>query len=181
MMARTVFLPFILALAALALPPTNAGAQPARAAFADRFAAALTAVPPATDQDVTGSIYVPAYPEVVLSGGRVRASFNVTLSIHNTSGTKPLVLRGIGLYDGAGQLVQAYLDKPVALRPFGTAEVALAVTDGRGGSGANFLVDWAGAAPIAEPLAETVMMGQIGTASYAFVSQGRATRLIERR
>ena len=108
----------------------------------------------------------------------MQANFTVTLSVHNTSDAKPLVLRRIAYFDTGGRLVQAYLDTAVALKPFGTIEVAVPVTDLRGGTGANFLVEWAAAGAIAEPLAETVSMGQVGTASYAFVSQGRAIRLV---
>ena len=146
-----------------------------------RFAATLTDPPPMSEQTLSGALYVPAYSTILLSGGRVQANFTVTLSVHNTSDTKPLVLRRIAYFDSAGKLVQAYLDRQVALKPFGTIEVAVPVTDLRGGTGANFLVEWAAAGAIAEPLAETVMMGQVGTASYAFVSQGRAIRLVGER
>ena len=165
------------ALCGLLLAGLPAAAQPSSSPLAP-FSSSLMALPPAADLNVGGAIYVPAYSSLLISGGRLQANFSVTLSVHNTSQTKPLVVRQIGYYDTSGSLVQSYLDRPVALRPFGTVEVAVRVTDPRGGSGANFLVEWSGSAPIAEPLAETLMMGQIGTASYSFVSQGRAIRTV---
>ena len=75
------------------------------------FAASLTAVP-AAPLSVTGSIYVPAYSSVSIVQGKVRADFSVTLSIHNASQDKPLLLRRIAYFDTAGQLVETYLQNP---------------------------------------------------------------------
>ena len=51
-------------------------------------------------------------------------------------------------------------------------------SDIRGGTGANFVVDWAAAGEIAEPAVEALMVGGIGAGHYAFISQGRPVRLI---
>jgi hypothetical protein len=67
----------------------------------------------------------------------------------------------------------------VALKPLGTIEMFVANEDLRGGTGANFVVDWAADGPMSEPVVEAVMIGVLGTTSYSFVSQGRNTRLIE--
>jgi hypothetical protein len=50
------------------------------------------------------------------------------------------------------------------------------VNDLRGGTGANFIVEWASPSTVAEPVIEAVMIGTIGTTSYSFVSQGRSVR-----
>src|SRR3712207_9234963 len=108
--------------------------------------------------------------------GGLSVNFSVTLSIHNTSAEKPLVVERIAYYDTAGGLVQDYLTAPVAVRPFGTIEVFVAVDDVRGGRGANFVIDWAAAEPIAEPIMETLILGSSGTHGYSFVGQGRPIR-----
>jgi hypothetical protein len=51
--------------------------------------------------------------------------------------------------------------------------------DRRGGTGANFVVDWAADGPISEPVIETVMIGTQGNATYSFVSSGRPERIVE--
>jgi hypothetical protein len=66
----------------------------------------------------------------------------------------------------------------IALRPFATVEVSIATSDVRGGTGANFLVDWAATGEIAEPAVEALMVGSVGPGHYAFVSQGRPMRII---
>ena len=50
----------------------------------------------------------------------------MTLSIHNTSQTKPLILKRIDYFDTSGALVQAYLPEPVASN---RASYAACVTD----------------------------------------------------
>jgi len=141
--------------------------------------AALTALPDAAALTARGAIYVPAYANIRTGSRRTRIDLAATLAIHNTSDQKPLVIDKIDYFDSTGKLVERFLDAPVALKPLGTIEVFIAADDNRGGSGANFVVSWAGNGPIAEPLAETVMIGVIGTTSYSFVSQGRPIRSVD--
>jgi hypothetical protein len=141
------------------------------------FAGSLTALP-AENLAVTGSFYVPVYSSVSMSHGKLRADFSVTLSVHNASETRPLVLKRIAYFDTAGKMVESYLKAPIALKPFSTVEVFIATTDVRGGTGANFAVDWAAAGEIAEPAVEALMVGSIGAGHYAFISQGRPIRLV---
>jgi uncharacterized protein DUF3124 len=165
------------ALCCLLLGPVSAGfAQPAPA-IEQGFAGSLTTMP-SENLGVTGAFYVPAYSSVSLSQGRLRADFSVTLSIHNTSETRPLVLKRIAYFDTSGKLVESYLKSPVAMKPFATIEVFIPATDVRGGTGANFIVDWAASGEIAEPVVEALMVGGVANAHYAFVSQGRPTRTV---
>jgi len=152
-------------------------AASAQAGLEQRFATSLTALP-SEKLGVTGSFYVPAYSSVSLSEGRLRADFSVTLNIHNASETRPLVLRRIAYFDTNGKPVQSYLKEPVALKPFATIEVFIPTTDVRGGTGANFIVDWAADGPIAEPVIEALMLGGLGTGQYAFISQGRPVKIV---
>jgi Protein of unknown function (DUF3124) len=150
----------------------------ARAAGIEQdFANSLTALPAETPS-ITGSFYVPVYSSVSMSQGKSRADFSVTLSIHNASETRPLVLRRIAYFDTAGKIVESYLKAPVALKPVSTVEVFIAAADVRGGTGANFMVDWAATGEIAEPVVEALMFGQLGSGHYAFISQGRPIRIV---
>ncbi|HEX2136932.1 MAG TPA: DUF3124 domain-containing protein [Microvirga sp.] len=142
------------------------------------FQASLAEAAPAA-ATVRGTVYVPAYSAMRVGSGRGRIELATTLSIHNTSRDKPLLLERVDYHNTEGELVQAHLDKPVALKPLGTIEMFVANEDLRGGTGANFVVDWAADGPMSEPVVEAVMIGVVGTTSYSFVSQGRNTRLIE--
>jgi hypothetical protein len=141
------------------------------------FANSLTTLP-SGNLGVSGAFYVPVYSSVSMSQGKLRADFSVTLSVHNTSETKLLVLKRIAYFDTSGKMVESYLKAPIALKPFSTIEVFIATSDVRGGTGANFVVDWAATGEIAEPAVEALMVGGVGNAHYAFVSQGRPIRIV---
>ena len=64
------------------------------------------------------------------------------------------------------------------MKPFAAIEIYIAQTDVRGGTDANFVVEWAAAGPIAEPVMEALMVGGIGAGHYAFISQGRPVRIV---
>jgi len=172
--AGGVFLAILACL--LTLRMTQALAQ-SPGSIEQNFANSLTSVP-AGDISVTGAFYVPVYSSVSMSQGKLRADFSVTLSVHNASETKPLVLKRIAYFDTSGKMVESYLKSPVALKPFATVEVVIATTDTRGGTGANFAVDWAAAGEIAEPVVEALMVGSVGAGHYAFITQGRPVRLL---
>lgn len=141
------------------------------------FAGSLTTMP-TEGLAVTGSIYVPVYSSVAMSQGKVRADFSVTLSVHNASESRPLVVKRIAYFDTAGRMVESYLKSPIAIKPFSTVEVFIATTDVRGGTGANFVVDWAATSEIAEPVVEALMIGGVGAGHYAFVSVGRPIKVV---
>lgn len=170
---KACFLGLSVCILMLQMPP--AGAQ--GGIIEQNFASSLTAVP-AEPLAVSGAFYVPVYSSVSMSQGKLRADFSVTLSVHNTSETRPLVLKRIAYFDTAGKMVESYLKAPVALKPFSTIEVFIAAADVRGGTGANFVVDWAAAGEIAEPAVEALMVGGVGAGHYAFISQGRPIRLV---
>jgi hypothetical protein len=169
------FFPAILA-CLLAMPTPAAQAQ-AAAGIEQTFSGSLTAMP-TENLAVTGAFYVPVYSSVSMSQGKSRADFSVTLSIHNASETRPLVLRRIAYFDTGGKMVESYLKAPVALKPFSTIEVFVPTTDVRGGTGANFVVDWAATGEIVEPVVEALMVGGLGSGHYAFISQGRPIRVV---
>jgi Protein of unknown function (DUF3124) len=160
----------------LTIQPPAARAQTAPG-IEQTFAGSLTAMPPET-LGVAGAFYVPVYSSVSMSQGKLRADFSVTLSIHNASETRPLVLRRIAYFDTGGKMVESYLKAPVALKPFATIEVFVPTTDVRGGTGANFVVDWAATSDIAEPVVEALMVGGLGSGHYAFITQGRPVKMV---
>jgi Protein of unknown function (DUF3124) len=141
------------------------------------FRESLAEVSP-MEAKVRRTVYVPAYSAIRVMSGRGRINLATTLSIHNTSGEKPLVLERVDYHNTHGELVQAHLERAVVLKPLGTIEMFVAHEDLRGGTGANFVIDWAADGPISEPVVEAVMMGVWGTTSYSFVSQGRTATIV---
>ncbi|MBJ6126031.1 DUF3124 domain-containing protein [Microvirga splendida] len=142
------------------------------------FQTSLAETYPANSQ-VRRTVYVPAYPAIRIMSGRSRIDLATTLSIHNTSRERPLLLERVDYHDTDGELIQGYLEEPVALRPLGTIEMFVAREDRRAGTGANFMVEWAADGPITEPVIEAVMIGTQGNATYSFVSPGRPQRIVQ--
>ena len=164
----------LLCLLAIHVPVARAQTAPG---IEQTFANSLTTIP-TENLGVAGAFYIPAYSSVSMSQGKTRADFSVTLSIHNASETRPLVLKRIAYFDTGGKMVESYLKAPIALKPFSTVEVFVPTTDVRGGTGANFVVDWAATGEIAEPVVEALMLGGLGSGHYAFVSQGRPIKVV---
>ncbi|QQO13297.1 DUF3124 domain-containing protein [Bradyrhizobium diazoefficiens] len=172
-------MPIVLWLMALLGPFAPAIAQP-KVNIEQAFADSLTALPK-QELTVSGGFYVPAYSSVAMSQGKLRVDFSVTLSVHNASETEALVVKRIAYFDTAGKQVETYLKAPVALKPLATISIFIPTDDVRGGTGANFLVDWAATGEISEPVVEALMVGGVANAHYAFISQGRPTRTVGRK
>ncbi|MFD2183140.1 DUF3124 domain-containing protein [Rhodoplanes azumiensis] len=146
---------------------------PARAEQAVMLLPDATMSVPAGPPAARGRTLVPLHSTVVAGGGRTRINFSGLLSIHNASSTDPLVIEAIEYRDQTGRLVETTLDKPVALKPYASAQVVIAQEDVRGGIGASFVVDWSSPAAGGEPVIEAVMVAVQGTQGYSFVSAGR--------
>jgi hypothetical protein len=138
------------------------------------FADSLVEPPSAAAEASRGALYAPAYSSLFSGAGRARVDFAVTLSVHNVSADRPVVLESVVYYDTAGRAVETYLPRAVALKPFGTIQFFVPRDDVRGGTGANFVVRWRGAdARVEAPHVETVMIGVANNQSLAFVVPAR--------
>lgn len=162
-------------------PATPAIAQERNAAadLQTEFQHSLTDLPDLRSLNVHRAVYVPVYARI-RGTGKMLLDVATTLRVDNTSSSKTLVIDRIDYFDTAGKLVQAFLNAPIALRPFGAITISIPADDRRGGSAANFLVTWSGNGPIAEPVIEAVMVGTHENSSYSFVSQGRTIKTIGR-
>lgn len=121
--------------------------------------------------EVTQSVYVPVYSHVYYQGG-APFSLEATLSVRNTDANHPIYVSLVNYFDTSGQLVEAFLKQPIRLKPLQTIDFLVANRDNSGGSGANFLVNWATDRGVNRPLVEVVMVGVDGPRGIAFVRQG---------
>ena len=143
-----------------------------------RFQSSLAPPPAPAEIKLHQGVYVPAYSSLMGSGGAAQLDLAVTLSVRNTSATLPLVVERIDYYDSAGNLVEHYVPSTVAIRPFGSIEILIPTHDVRGGTSANFVVDWGATQPISEPVIEAVMVGSSGSRGFSFVSPGRPIHVV---
>jgi hypothetical protein len=83
-----------------------------------------------------------------------------------------IVVEAVDYYDSSGELVRSYLTAPARLEPLASTEFLVDRKDRTGGGGANFLVSWASADEVSEPLVETIMVGATGNRALAFARPG---------
>jgi len=146
----------------------SAGGKPAAAAAAptEQAAADIGIVEGQT-------VFVPVYSHVNFYIEGKTYLLAATLSIRNTDPEYSITVESVDYFDSDGVLVQRYLEEPRSLPPLGSTEFFVEQADRRGGSGANFIVNWIAATPVYEPVIESVMVGTSGTLGIAFNSEGR--------
>lgn len=144
-----------------------------------------TAVAPGQAVDVSDlaivsgqTIYVPAYAEVPQDGAGRALPLTVTVSIHNTDLTRPIVLTSVRYYSAAGELVQEYVPEPIQLAALASAEFTVAAGSGRG-VGTNFIIEWVAEEPVYEPVVEALMINTTSAQGISFSSVGRVVSQIE--
>jgi hypothetical protein len=124
------------------------------------------------------TLYVPVYSHIYYSHGDRAINLTVTLSIRNTDPGHSIRVTAVDYHETDGALVQRYLDAPRRLGPLATTEIVIDEHDNRGGSGANFIVEWDAERPVTQPLVESVM---ISTASAQGLSFNIPARVIRER
>ena len=137
------------------------------------FTGSLAELPSLEKMAIRHTVYVAAYSTIRLGGGKGKVDLATTLSIHNTSEERPLILLRVDYFGTTGNLLHRYLPSPIAIRPFGSVETFVPAEDTRGGTGANFVVEWAASGQITEPLIEAVMVGTLGAQGFSFTSRGK--------
>ncbi|MBN1341782.1 MAG: DUF3124 domain-containing protein [Phycisphaerae bacterium] len=127
--------------------------------------------PLAEDIVIAQTVYVPVYSHVYVHDGKPYP-LTATLSIRNTDPHKSFLVKSVRYYDSKGKLVQSYLERPMRLAPLATTEVLVEEGDVRGGSGANFIVEWVSEELVTQPVIEAVMIGATSQQGISFVCSG---------
>ena len=133
------------------------------------------------DLDITSgqTIFVPAYSEVHYASEGRTIDLAVTLSIHNTDFTNPIIITSVSYYNTQGQLIKEYLPQPQRLGPMASADFFVDAGEQTGGVGTNFIVEWVAEQPVYEPVVETLMLNTSGTQGLLFTSPGRVIKQVK--
>jgi hypothetical protein len=121
---------------------------------------------------VTQRVYVPVYSRFFWKHAQATQLVAI-MSVRNIDPEAPLFLAGVSYYDSDGKLIRKYLNQIHRLDPLATAAFVIPRSDSTGGVGANFVVEWGSTTEISEPIVETVMFGQAGSAGISFSSRGK--------
>ncbi|PVW17443.1 DUF3124 domain-containing protein [Marixanthomonas spongiae] len=119
-----------------------------------------------------GSTYLPIYSEIYQQNRSFTFNLTATVSIRNISLQDTIYIYKADYYNTYGKLIRQYLDHPVYLQPMETIEIVVEEEDEDGGTGANFIFDWATQKNTAEPFFEAVMISTAGQQGLSFTTRG---------
>ena len=119
------------------------------------------------------TIYVPAYSHIYSGDNEKPFLLTVTLSIRNVDMKNAITVTTVDYYETQGNLLKKMLDKAVTLKPLESIRYVIPQKDKAGGSGANFIVEWAAVGSVNPPIVETVMIGTQAQQGISFTSRGQ--------
>ena len=121
---------------------------------------------------IHGKTYLPVYSHIYLIHEHKTFDLTITISIRNVSMTDSVHILKADYYNTVGINVRRYLKDPIFLKPLETVEIVIEDRDMEGGSGANFIFDWAMENDKNPPLFESVMISPYEQQGLAFSTRG---------
>lgn len=119
-----------------------------------------------------GQTYLPVYSHIYHIQEDRSFDLTITASIRNVSTTDSVFITKADYYNTTGENIRQYVKKPIYLSPLETLEIVISEKDIEGGSGANFLFDWATSNENNPPLFEAVMISTYGQVGLSFTTRG---------
>lgn len=124
------------------------------------------------DRLYQGSSYLSVYSEIYQRNEQDAHGLTATISIRNTSTTDSIFILNANYHNTKGHLIKNYFDYPIFLEPLETVEIVIDETDRLGGTGANFIFNWATKKALIEPYFEAVMITTTHQQGISFVTRG---------
>ena len=119
-----------------------------------------------------GKTYLPVYSHIYHIHEHRTFDLTITVSIRNVSMTDTIYILKADYYNTVGDNIRQYLKSPIYLKPMETIEIIINEKDIEGGSGANFVFDWAMINDLNPPLFEAVMISTNGQQGLSFTTRG---------
>lgn len=124
------------------------------------------------DNYFQGKTYLPVYSHIYHIHEHRAFDLTITVSIRNISLTDSVYILKADYYNTTGENIRQYIKKPIYLKPLETLEIIIEEQDKEGGSGANFVFDWAKMNDKNPPLFEAVMISTYGQQGLSFTTRG---------
>ncbi len=119
-----------------------------------------------------GKTYLPVYSHIYHTQEHKTFDLTITVGIRNISGADTIYITKADYFNTEGQNIRQYIKDPIFIKPMETVEIVIAEEDKEGGSGANFVFDWAVSNPNNHPLFEAVMISTYGQQGLSFTTRG---------
>lgn len=123
-----------------------------------------------TDSLIYGETYLSTYSQIYSYTEHTTHDLTSTISMRNTSVVDTIFIISSKYFDTHGKLIRTYFKKPIYVAPMETVSIVIDEVDKEGGTGANFLFDWAIKPTTTEPIFEGIMLSTSGRIS--FTTQG---------
>lgn len=124
------------------------------------------------DISTSGTTHLSVYSQVYSYTEHKKHGLTVTVSLRNTDRQDTIYVEKADYYDTHGVLIRSYFKHPIFLAPMETVEIVIDETDQEGGTGGNFMFDWATKPTSNEPLFEAVMISTSGQQGLSFTTAG---------
>ncbi|EIJ40204.1 Protein of unknown function (DUF3124) [Galbibacter orientalis DSM 19592] len=131
-----------------------------------------TAKVSAKDSLIKGQTYLSIYSQIYSYTQHGKHDLTTTVSLRNTSNKDTVYISKADYYNEKGSLIRSYTSNTIYIAPLETIEIVIAKDDNDGGSGANFIFDWATKKNSPSPFFEAVMISTAGQQGLSFTTQG---------
>ena len=125
-----------------------------------------------TDSLQKGKSYLSVYSEIYSQTEHITHNLTSTISMRNINLEDTIYIEKAEYFNTEGHSIRSYFDHPIYIAPLETVEIVVDETDIAGGTGANFIFEWATRDSIADPLFEGVMISTSGQQGLSFTSKG---------
>jgi len=118
-------------------------------------------------------VYVPVYSHIYSGDKEYPFYLAATVSIRNTDPDRSITILTVDYYDSNGKLLDNYLKAPLILAKMASVRYVVKESDKKGGSGANFIVQWESDENVNPPIIESIMIGTQRQQGLSFSSRGQ--------
>jgi hypothetical protein len=95
------------------------------------------------------------------------------VSIRNINKSDTIYIKKAEYFNTKGNSIRTYFDRTIFVAPMETIEIVIEEQDQEGGTGANFLFDWAIKPNSNEPFFEGIMISTSGQQGLSFTTHGQ--------
>src|SRR5690606_4510589 len=122
------------------------------------------------DSLIYGETYLSIYSQIYSYTEHLTHDLTSTVSLRNTNKKDTIYVISAEYFDTHGKLIRTYFNNPIFIAPMETVAIVIDEIDKEGGTGANFIFDWAIKPDCTEPIFEGIQLSTAGRIS--FTTQG---------
>ena len=126
-----------------------------------------------TDSLTKGTTYLSVYSQIYSQTEHKTHDLTSTVSIRNVNRADTIYIKKAEYFNTSGNSIRTYFNKPIFIAPMETVEIIIDERDQEGGTGANFLFDWAIKPNSGDPFFEAIMISTSGQQGLSFTTQGK--------